>query len=101
MDLNNIGNLTLLPRGINSNSDYSNKDFQAKKDYLKDNLSTEDKLTINDCFEKNTFGDNDIKNRKKELLDKFNCIFYENSKCECKENFSIKNFVMKLDLKEY
>ena len=101
VDLNNIGNLTLLPSGINSDSDYSNKDFQTKKDYLKDNLSNEDKLTINDCFEKNTFSDNDIKNRKKELLDKFNYIFYENGKCECKENFSIKNFVKKLNLKEY
>lgn len=101
VDVNNIGNLTLLPRGINSHSNYSNKDFQTKKEYLKDNLSPKDKLTINDCFEKNTFGDNDIKNRKKELLDKFNCIFYENGKCECKENFSIKNYVKKLNLKEY
>lgn len=101
VDLNNIGNLTLLPQKINSNSKYGNKDFQMKKDYLKKKLPLENKLTINDCFEKNTFGDNDIKNRKKELLDKFNCIFYENNKCECKENFSIKNYVKKLNLKEY
>lgn len=101
VDLNNIGNLTLLPQKINSNSGYGNKDFQMKKDYLEKKLPVENKLTINDFFEKNTFGDNDIKNRKKELLDKFNCIFYENNECECKENFSIKNYVKKLNLKEY
>lgn len=98
-NLHNIGNLTLLPYKINGNVGYGNKDFQEKKEYLNLNLIG-DKLTINDCFEKNTFGDSEIENRKSELLDKFNKIFYETGKSPSKENFLIENFVRKLGLRE-
>ena len=58
-------------------------------------------MTINDCFEMDTFGDSEIENRKTELLDKFNNIFYETGKSRCIENFSIENFVRKLGLREF
>ena len=99
-NINNIGNLTLLPSGINGDSKYSNKNFQKKKEFLNLNLS-EGILTINDCFEMDTFGDSEIENRKTELLDKFNNIFYETGKSRCIENFSIENFVRKLGLREF
>lgn len=98
-NINNIGNLTLLPSGINGDSNYSNKNFQKKKEFLNLNLS-EGILTINDCFEMDTFGDSEIENRKTELLNKFNNIFYETGKSRCIENFSIENFVRKLGLRE-
>ena len=99
-NINNIGNLTLLPSGINGDSNYSNKNFQKKKEFLNLNLS-EGILTINDCFEMDTFGDSEIENRKTELLNKFNNIFYETGKSRCIENFSIENFVRKLGLREF
>ena len=99
-NINNIGNLTLLPSGINGDSNYSNKNFQKKKEFLNLNLS-EGILTINDCFEMDTFGDSEIENRKTELLNKFNNIFYETGKARCIENFSIENFVRKLGLREF
>lgn len=99
-NLNNIGNLTLLPSGINGDSNYGNKNFQKKKEFLNLNFS-EGVLTINDCFEKDTFGDSEIENRKTELLDKFNKIFYETGKSPSTENFSIENFVRKLGLREF
>ena len=99
-NINNIGNLTLLPSGINGDSNYSNKNFQKKKEFLNLNLS-EGILTINDCFEMDTFGDSEIENRKTELLNKFNNIFYETGKSRYIENFSIENFVRKLGLREF
>lgn len=99
-NINNIGNLTLLPSGINGDSDYGNKNFQKKKEFLNLNLS-EGILTINDCFEMDIFGDSEIENRKTELLDKFNNIFYETGKSRCLDNFSIENFVRKLGLREF
>ena len=99
-NLNNIGNLTLLPSGINGDSNYGNKNVQKKKEFLKSELS-KGILTINDCFELDTFGDAEIENRKNELLNKFNNIFYEPGKSRCTENFSIENFVRKLGLREF
>lgn len=86
-DKNKLGNLTLLYR--DTNVEISDKDFEGKKNVLKD--KKESKFFINEVFKRGTFYKADIEQRRNDLLTELDNILKNHFDEYCEKVLKIKN----------
>lgn len=86
-DKNKLGNLTLLHR--DTNVEISDKDFEGKKNVLKD--KKESKFFINEVFKRRKFYKADIEQRRNDLLTELDNILKNHFDEYCEKVLKIKN----------